>query len=70
MQDQYYTFNMFDAQAWYVRDVILDRIELPASEVMRADSLQWRQREAALEDAHQEILFQGDYVKELGQAAI
>ncbi len=29
MQDQYFTFNMFDAQAWYVRDVILDRIELP-----------------------------------------
>ena len=23
MQDQWYTFNMFDAQAWYVRDVIL-----------------------------------------------
>ena len=22
MQDQYYTFSMFDAQAWYVRDVI------------------------------------------------
>ena len=23
MQDQYYTFNMFDAQAWYARDVML-----------------------------------------------
>ena len=29
MQDQWYTFNMFDAQAWYARDVILGRIELP-----------------------------------------
>ena len=29
MQDQFYTFNMFDAQAWYARDVILGRIKLP-----------------------------------------
>lgn len=65
MQDQYYTFNMFDAQAWYVRDIILDRIALPERDQMRADSLQWRQREESLQDAHQEIYFQGDYVKEL-----
>ena len=31
MQDQYFTFNMFDAQAWYVRDVILGRIQLPSA---------------------------------------
>lgn len=65
MQDQYYTFNMFDAQAWYVRDVILGRIALPSKEAMQANSAQWRQREQSLEDAHQEIEFQGDYVKEL-----
>ena len=29
MQDQWYTFNMFDAQAWYVRDIILGKISLP-----------------------------------------
>ena len=29
MQDQFYTFNMFDAQAWYARDVIMGRIKLP-----------------------------------------
>ena len=29
MQDQWYTFNMFDAQAWYVRDIILERISVP-----------------------------------------
>ena len=29
MQDQFYTFNMFDAQAWWARDVIMGRIELP-----------------------------------------
>ena len=30
MQDQFYTFNMFDAQAWYARDVIMGRIKLPS----------------------------------------
>ncbi len=65
MQDQYYTFNMFDAQAWFARDVIMGRIEIPSYEKMEANSLQWRQKEEALEDAHQEIDFQGDYVKEL-----
>ena len=38
MQDQYYTFNMFDAQAWWARDVMLGRIELPSAAEMAADS--------------------------------
>ena len=38
MQDQFYTFNMFDAQAWYARDVILGRIKLPSAKEMAADS--------------------------------
>ena len=65
MQDQYYTFNMFDAQAWYVRDVIMKHIKLPSAEAMRKDSMKWRRREQKLHDAEQEIWFQGDYVKEL-----
>jgi trimethylamine monooxygenase len=65
MQDQFYTFNMFDAQAWYVRDVILGRIKLPKPEVMKKDSRKWRKREEKLADAEQMIWFQGDYVQEL-----
>ncbi|MBX9692032.1 MAG: NAD(P)/FAD-dependent oxidoreductase, partial [Cyanobacteria bacterium] len=65
MQDQYYTFNMFDAQAWYVRDIILDRVKLPTQREMEKDSLAWREKEEALADAHDEIVFQGDYVKDL-----
>ena len=34
MQDQWYTFNMFDAQAWWARDVILGKIALPDAEGM------------------------------------
>ena len=37
MQDQFYTFSMFDAQAWYARDVILGRIKLPSKEEMAKD---------------------------------
>ncbi|MBL0374099.1 NAD(P)/FAD-dependent oxidoreductase [Rhizobium sp. KVB221] len=65
MQDQFYTFNMFDAQAWYVRDLILGRIELPAEAELKADFDKWRAREETLEDAEQMIWFQGDYVQEL-----
>ena len=66
MQDQFYTFNMFDAQAWYARDVMLGRIELPSSKYdMTKDSKAWRVKEEALENPEQQIVFQGDYVQEL-----
>jgi len=65
MQDQFYTFNMFDAQAWYVRDVIMGRIKLPSLAAMRKHSKAWRKREEKLENAEQMIWFQGDNVKEL-----
>ncbi len=68
MQDQFYTFNMFDAQAWYVRDQIMGRIKLPKADVMKKDSKAWRKREEKLEDAEQMIWFQGDYVKQLIEA--
>jgi len=65
MQDQFYTFNMFDAQAWYARDYIMGRIQLPDLETMRQHSQAWRDREEKLEDDEQMIWFQGDYVQEL-----
>ncbi len=65
MQDQFYTFNMFDAQAWYVRDLIMGKIKLPSKKEMKAYDEAWLAREAKLEDAEQMIWFQGDYVKEL-----
>ena len=65
MQDQYYTFSMFDAQAWYARDVILGRIELPSGSDMKSDAVAWQTREETLEDPIQEIDFQTDYCKDL-----
>jgi trimethylamine monooxygenase len=65
MQDQFYTFNMFDAQAWYARDVILGRQKVPALAEMQKHGAAWRAREETLADAEACIWFQGDYVKEL-----
>ena len=65
MQDQWYTFNMFDAQAWYVRDVIMDRIKTPDREAMEADVAAREAAEDALEDDYACIKYQGDYVREL-----
>lgn len=66
MQDQWYTFNMFDAQAWYVRDVILGCIAVPASETERAADVTARvAAEDALPDSYAAIAYQGAYVQEL-----
>lgn len=66
MQDQWFTFNMFDAQAWWVRDVILGRIALPEDkQVMMADVSEREAREEASDEVKYAIIYQGDYVKEL-----
>ncbi|HUE45308.1 MAG TPA: NAD(P)/FAD-dependent oxidoreductase [Aestuariivirgaceae bacterium] len=65
MQDQWYTFNMFDAQAWYVRDVILGRIALPGKAEMQADVEARVAAEDALDGDFAPIIYQGDYVREL-----
>ena len=65
MQDQWYTFNMFDAQAWYVRDIIMARIQVPDRAAMAADVADREAREDAIEDDYGAIRYQGDYVREL-----
>jgi len=65
MQDQWYTFNMFDAQAWFVRDTILGKISTPDKQSMLADVAQRVANEDAIEDDYGCIRYQGDYVKEL-----
>ncbi len=65
MQDQWYTFNMFDAQAWYARDVILGRINLPSQSEMQAHTKAWMEREGTLVENKDMIYFQGDYVQML-----
>ena len=66
MQDQWFTFNMFDAQAWWVRDAIMGKIAIPTDKaVLMKDVADRIAHEDAGKDAHDAIHYQGDYVKEL-----
>jgi trimethylamine monooxygenase len=65
MQDQYFTFTMFDAEAWFARDVILGRIALPSRDEMEADIATWRARQDTLTGPADDIDFQTDYVRDL-----
>ena len=65
MQDLWYSFNLFDAQAWFARDLMLGRIQLPNQAAMQADSARWRAEEEALESTASMYQFQGRYIQHL-----
>ena len=65
MQNQYYTFNMFDTQAWTVRDMIMGTQKLPSKEEMRKDSQKWIDRLEKLSTDHEFIDYQASYIEEL-----
>ena len=65
MQDQYYTFSMFDLQAWYARDVILGRLPVPPREDMAAHIDGWTARLSTLANPEEEIDYQADYLRDL-----
>ncbi|WP_120499062.1 NAD(P)-binding domain-containing protein [Roseovarius sp. EL26] len=67
MQDQWFTFNMFDAQAWWVRDAILGKIDISgiSKDEMLADVKERETREDDDDDVKYAIRYQADYVKEL-----
>ena len=65
MQDQLYTFNMFDAHAWYIRDVIMDCIDVPNRDGRLADVEDRISRESAGKDLSHLIRYKGEYIKEM-----
>ena len=65
MQDQFHTFNMFDAQAWYVRDMIMNKISKPTVAEIAKDIAYWVKKEEKLEDPLQMIDFQTEYTIDL-----
>jgi trimethylamine monooxygenase len=65
MQDQFHTFNMFDCQAWFARDVIMDKMKMPKDEDINIDINKWVLEEEALRDPIQMIDFQTEYTKDL-----
>ncbi len=68
MQDQYFTFNMFDAQAWYVRDVILADIQLPDLLARRKDEQNWLAEYEQVTTIDEAIDFQAKYIRDLTNA--
>ena len=68
MQDQYFTFNMFDAQAWYARDVILGKIQLPSLEERQKDEEAWLKEYSTVETVDEEIDFQAAYIRDLNNS--
>lgn len=66
MQDQWFTFNMFDAQAWYARDVILGKITLPSKEIMSKEWQLWREKEDNIDGTDESMIrFQADHITSL-----
>merc|ERR1711902_88961 len=69
IQDQYYTYTMFDAVALWAVKYILGEIKLPNKAAMVADWKKWVDRNKALKNCHEEIDFQTDYVMDLAKEA-
>jgi trimethylamine monooxygenase len=56
---------MFDAQAWFVRDLILGKLDLPDAETRAASIADWQGREEAAGTPEEQIDFQAAYVSQL-----
>ena len=68
-QDQWFTFNMFDTQAWYVRDLILGTTELPSTAERKRSMAVWQNRYGVTpSNAENQIRYQADYVRDLMEA--
>ncbi|MBQ0768803.1 MAG: NAD(P)/FAD-dependent oxidoreductase [Bizionia sp.] len=65
MQDQYYTFNMFDTQAWVARDFMMNHYEIPNKEERRKDIDSWLEKNDNLKSSFDHVDFQTEYIQEL-----
>eukprot|EP00088_Acartia_fossae_P038310 TRINITY_DN3968_c0_g1_i1.p1 TRINITY_DN3968_c0_g1~~TRINITY_DN3968_c0_g1_i1.p1 ORF type:complete len:450 (-),score=155.19 TRINITY_DN3968_c0_g1_i1:161-1510(-) len=65
VQDQYYTYTMFDVVGLWLAKYILKDISLPDKSTMDADWKTWVARNKELKDCNEEIDFQTDFVQDL-----
>jgi len=65
VQDQYYTFTMFDIVGLWLTKHLIGEITLPDHETMDKQWRPWVFRNQKLADCHEEINFQTDYVMDL-----
>lgn len=69
MQDQYYTYTMFDAQAKWTVNCITGELKLPDKEAMRKDVEKWIAKMNELKDCHDDINFQTEYLVDIAKNA-
>lgn len=65
MQDQYYTFTMFDIQGCFARDYILGKFKLEGATERLGDIKVWEERFKTLKSGHDDIDYQRDYLSDL-----
>jgi trimethylamine monooxygenase len=66
MQNQAYSFPMFSDQAFYARDVIMNKIKIPSTkQKMLEEDVHWKIKESNIQNPFNAIEFQGSYLKEL-----
>jgi trimethylamine monooxygenase len=66
VQDQYYTYTMFDVVGlWVAKYIMKDGISLPDAAAMEADWSAWVARNKTLKGCNEEILFQTDFVQDI-----
>jgi len=66
MQNKGYTFTMFEAQAWFARDVILGQIKLPDDKVkLNEDIKKWYDMQFLVTCETDVVHFQRDYIANL-----
>ena len=70
MQNQLFSFPMFDGQARYARNYILEKISMPSEEERKADIELWFNRAQQLECFSDIADFQAEYVKELNKVRL
>ncbi|KAJ7377843.1 hypothetical protein OS493_026413 [Desmophyllum pertusum] len=67
MQDQLYTFTMFDAQAKWAVNYITGEISLPDKQTMEDDCKEWVARMKELKEFFDEVDFQSAFVADLAK---
>merc|ERR1719427_400631 len=65
VQDQCYSFTMFDVVGLWIVKYIKGQISLPNSSTMEADWKSWVERNLAIKNFHEEIDYQTEYVADL-----
>ncbi|XP_069129459.1 trimethylamine monooxygenase-like isoform X1 [Argopecten irradians] len=67
MQDQYYSFTMFDVQAEWTCAVICGHKKLPDRKEMESDEAKWVKKREAVKDVYDDIALQTEFVCDLAR---